>query len=262
MGLGLLRPTPAVLGIIVSCFAIFLLAAFGRSPARFVSDFGALKLPPEQPIWQVWRYVTYQYLHGGVWHIVGNMLGVFFFGPPLERLWGSRRFLLFYTLCGVVGGLVFAFMQLLAGPGSLIGASGSVLGCIGACAVLFPQMTVVLFIFPVPIRFFAVLVAVVYTLTILNERNLSDSVHLAGMLTGVLWAYVPRHWPRLFQSRQPREGVWQRKMREMAEDEEKVDRILDKIRRSGMGSLTWREKRFLKKVSERRRQFDAQQSRR
>ena len=152
-------------------------------------------------------------------------------------------------------------MQMVTGPGYLIGASGSVLGCIGACAVLFPQMTVVLFIFPVPIRFFAILVAVIYTLTILSEHNLSDAAHLAGMATGVLWVYGPSRWPAL-QFRRPREGAWQRKMRSMQEDEDKVDRILDKIRKQGMQSLTWWEKRFLKKASQRRRQFDEQQSRR
>ena len=88
MGLGLLRPTPAVLGIIIACFVVYLLAAFSRSVAVAATDYGALIPPPGRPIWQVWRFVTYQYLHGGVWHIFGNMLGVFFFGPSLERRWG------------------------------------------------------------------------------------------------------------------------------------------------------------------------------
>ncbi len=261
MGLGFLRPTPVVLGIIVACFAIFVFAAFSQSLERAAYEAGALFLPPVKPAWQVWRFVTYQYLHGGVWHIFGNMLGVFFFGPPLERLWGGRKFFLFYTGCGVVAGIAFAIMQMLTGAGFLVGASGSVLGLLGACAVLYPHMTVILFIFPVPIRVFAVLITVIYTLTILSERRLADSAHLAGLAAGAAYSYGMRRWPNL-QFRKPSEGTWQRKMREMAEDEQKVDRILDKIRKHGMGSLSWWEKRFLKRASERRRQFDEQQSRR
>jgi membrane associated rhomboid family serine protease len=261
MGLGFLKPTPAVLGIIIACFAIFLLGAANDGVRQGLEDAGALALPPLADVWQVWRYVTYQYLHGGVWHIFMNMLGVFFFGPPLERMWGSRRFLLFYTVCGAVAGLAFAFMQMLMHPAILVGASGSVLGCIGACAILFPGMTVILFIFPVPIRVFAAIIAAIYTLTILSERNLSDVAHLAGMATGVLWVYGPRRWPTL-NVRRPSEGAWQRKMRELAEDEQKVDHILDKIRKHGMQSLSWREKRFLHKATQRRREFDEQQSRR
>lgn len=262
MSLGFLRPTPAVIGIMVACFAIFLLGAVNQSLGEFFAEAGALALPPLADVWQVWRYVTYQYLHGGVWHVFMNMLGLFFFGPPLERMWGSRRFFLFYTVCGAVGGLAFAFMQIMVHPALLIGASGSVLGCIGACAVLFPSMTVILFIFPVPIRFFAILIAAIYTLTILAERNLSDAAHLAGMATGAFWVYGPRRWPTLNVRRPTSEGAWQRKMRELAEDEQKVDRILDKIRKHGMQSLSWREKRFLHKATQRRREFDEQQSRR
>jgi membrane associated rhomboid family serine protease len=262
ISLGLLKPTPAVLGILITCFAIFLISSVSRAAGQAFGENGSLALPPLAPAWQVWRYVTYQYLHGGVWHIFLNMLGVFFFGPPLERMWGSRRFLLFYTTCGVAGGLAFAIMQMLMYPAFLIGASGSVLGCIGACAVLFPGMTVILFIFPVPIRFFAVLFAAIYTLTILSEHNLSDAAHLAGMATGALWVYGPSRWPALQLRRRPSEGAWQRKMRELAEDDQKVDHILDKIRKHGMQSLSWREKRFLHKATARRRQFDAQQSRR
>jgi membrane associated rhomboid family serine protease len=260
MGLGALKPTPVVLGLIVVCVVAFVACSPSMRTAN-LSEFGALMLPPLKPAWQVWRYVTYQYLHGGVWHLLLNMLGLFFFGPPLERLWGGRRFFIFYTMCGVVAGLAFAVMQMVTHMGALIGASGSVMGCLAACAVLFPEMMIILLFFPVPIRAAAVLFAAVYVLTILREGNLADAAHLAGMTTGAVWVYGLRRLPAL-SFRRSREGSWQRKMRMLQEEEDRVDRILDKIRRRGMQSLSWWEKRFLRKASEHRRQFDAQQSRR
>lgn len=268
-GLGFLRPTPVVLGIILTCMAAFLVDAFTKSQGSPLVAWGALMLPPRAPTWQVWRWVTYQYLHGGVGHIFWNMLGVYFFGPVLERYWGSRKFFLFYTFCGVVAGLGFAIIQVLSNsPGNmLVGASGSILGCLAACAVLFPSMVVILILFPVPIRVAAVLFAVLFSLYVISERDLSNAAHLAGMAGGVLWVWTERRWPNWwrslnFRAARASEGAWQRKIQEMQEDEEKVDRILDKIRKQGMGSLTWWEKRFLKHASERRREFDEQQSRR
>ena len=201
-------------------------------------------------------------------HIFFNMIGLYFLGPPLERLWGGQKFFAFYTFCGIVAGVGFALIQVLSGGSGafLIGASGCILGCIAACAILFPQMMLILLFFPVPIRAAAVILAVLYALMVISEKNLSEAAHLAGMAGGVIWIWGQRRWPQMGLGLGTRtrtgEGAWRRKIRDMQDDEEKVDRILDKIRKQGMGSLTWWEKRFLKQASERRRQFDEQQSRR
>ena len=79
---------------------------------------------------QLWRLITYQFLHGGIGHILFNMLGLFFLGPTLERHWGGKKFLMFYLGCGAAGGLFYlvlvAFNFLSVGP--MIGASGAILG--------------------------------------------------------------------------------------------------------------------------------------
>lgn len=265
LGLGFLRPTPVALAIIIVSVCAFLAEVFTRRQGSPLVSWGGLILPPAAPWWQLWRWVTYQYVHdpSGPGHIFWNMLGVFFFGPSLEKFWGGRKFFLFYTFCGIVAGVGFALLHVLlhAGSALLIGASGSILGCLAACAILFPHMTVILILFPVPIRVAAVLFAVLYSLYILTTGDLSQAAHLAGMGGAVLWIAGERRLPAL-QFRRPREGAWQRKIREMAEDEEKVDQILDKIRRHGMQSLSWWEKHFLHKATQRRRQFDEQQSRR
>jgi len=264
--LGLPKPTPIVLRIMLACVAAFVVTAFTRAGAgheyggygAWTWQWGSLALPPREGLWQVWRWITYQYLHGKPSHLLWNMLGLYFFGPPLERLWGPRRFFIFYTGCGIAAGSAFGLMQVLFGFGGyLIGASGCILGCLAACAVLFPHQVILLLFFPLPIRFVAILLAAIYSMNILWAGARADAAHLAGMAAGAAWVYYIRRWPTWRV--QISKGAWQRKLQQLQADQERVDQILDKIRREGMGSLTWRERRFLKQASERRRRFDEQQ---
>jgi membrane associated rhomboid family serine protease len=113
---------------------------------------------------QPWRLIGYQFLHSRemFWHIIVNMFGLYFLGPGLERSWGSRKFLAFYLICGASGGILYSLLVRvgLPGGGPMVGASGAVLGVIAACAILFPHIVLVFFVFPVPIRVMAVLLAV------------------------------------------------------------------------------------------------------
>ncbi len=263
MSFGLPRPTYVVKILLFTNLGLFVLTSLTGGPGGGLVRLGALMLPPQASIFEVWRWVTYQYLHADVIHIFFNMIGLYFLGPPLERLWGPKKFFIFYTFCGVVAGVGFALLQIMTGQSfPLIGASGSVLGCIAACAILFPQMMLILLFFPVPIRVAAVLLAVLYGLTVLADRNLSNAAHLAGMAGAVIWIYGERRGLLANRPRRSRQGAWQQRIQRMQEEERRVDQILDKIRVQGMGSLTWSEKRFLKRASERRRQLDEQQSRR
>ena len=107
--------------------------------------------------------MTFQFLHDptSLWHIGLNMLGLYMFGTPLERHWGTKKFLRFYLSCGVAAGVAYVAIGAALGNASwipLIGASGGVYGILLACAVLFPTFRVILFIFPVPIRLAAILI--------------------------------------------------------------------------------------------------------
>lgn len=62
---------------------------------------------PENPLYNVWQYLSSMFMHGGVFHLAFNMLGLWMFGSALERLWGSQRFLIFYLLCGIGAGLIY-----------------------------------------------------------------------------------------------------------------------------------------------------------
>ena len=151
----------------------------GRSP---LVDWGSLSFAGGHAWTQPWRWITYQYLHGGGSHLFFNCLACYFFLPPLERQWGWRKALGFYTLGGIFAGVTYGLMlTAMMRLNPLIGASGSILACLGACALLFPGMQMILFVFCVPIRVAAALIAILYILTIIGDRNLSDAAHLGGM---------------------------------------------------------------------------------
>ncbi len=190
---GMPKPTTVVKWLLIINIAIFVLQMIFRRTSNgmelpfFEKWFSAMG---SQPL-QVWRLITFQFLHANTFHLLFNMLGLYFLGPVLERSWGPKRFIAFYLTCGFVGGLLFIItsnFNIVAG-GLLIGASGGVLGLLVACAILFPQFVVILLLFPVPIRFAAGLMTFVYILSILgNEGNAGgDLCHLGGMATGFIW---------------------------------------------------------------------------
>ncbi|MDY6914447.1 MAG: rhomboid family intramembrane serine protease [Planctomycetota bacterium] len=217
--------------------------------------------------WQLWRYVSFQFLHGGMFHIFFNMLVLYFFGMPLERLWGPKRFTVFYLGCGVVAGLAYVVMGAIPSlhlpPGMpLIGASGGVYAVLLACAVLFPQIRVlVFFIIPMRIRTLAIIAFGLMVLQVLSSLSSgqigsgfwSDVAHLGGAVAAVVWVLA---LPRLLGVRasmkaRTNRGAWQRKMRIQAEQEAETDRILQKIHDHGIASLTEKEKEILQQASRR-----------
>lgn len=200
---------------------------------------------------QVWRLITSQYLHGGASHLVFNMIGLYFFGPPIERQFGTKTFLWFYTFCGVTAGLLYLVLSgILGAYGFLIGASGCVLGLLAGCAILFPRMYLLI----VPIRVAAVLYVIFYVLSIVWEWNLSDAAHLGGMVGATAWIVAGRRmegWPVRRSARS-----WEHKQADLAREQAEVDRILGKVHEKGIRSLSWFEKRTLRRATERQRQRD------
>ena len=132
----------------------------------------------------------------------------------------------------------------------MVGASGSVLGLLAACAILFPQFVVILFIFPVPIRMAAIGLAVVYFLIVITRgANVGgNAAHLAGMAAGAAYV-VSKSWRAKFKLK-VRSGAWERKMAAQRNLQLELDRILQKVHKSGLHSLTPKEKRTLKQATE------------
>ena len=149
----------------------------------------------------IWQFVTHQFLHGSLLHLLVNMLGLWFAGRVLENLLGGWKFLLFYLTCGIIGGI----FQLVIDPGPiLIGASGAVCGVVAAFSALYPEMQITaLLFFVLPVRMRAkwlgrliVIVSVFLILTGLMG-NVGNAAHLGGALAGYAFVWLGKaRWAR------------------------------------------------------------------
>lgn len=208
---------------------------------------------------QLWRLVTYQYFHADFWHLLMNMLVLWFMGPLVEQALGPRKFFWMYTFSGVVAGLLFLAMVPVFGmpPDSLLlGASGSILGVMAVAAMLYPNQTVYLF-FAIAMRMRTLAIGLAaFFLLFAIAGNLSHVAHIGGMIGGAGWILVGRR----FQARSPRRsaGRWQRRQQQIAREQEQVDRILAKVHEKGINSLNWLERRTLRKATEHQRQRERQ----
>ena len=174
------------------------------------------------PSFKIWQLVTYQFLHEGFQHIFFNMFAVWMFGRIMEMQWGSKRFLIFYLLCGIGAGLMQEFCQFVQYEIALVnsgleitpqvvhdlrsymnafltvGASGAVYGILLGYGMTFPDNQ--LFIIPIPFPIKAKWLVVGYIILELGlgirgsaADNVAHFAHLGGMLTGFL---ILLYWKR------------------------------------------------------------------
>jgi membrane associated rhomboid family serine protease len=247
---------------------------------------------PSRIVTQPWGAATYMFLHGGLWHLLMNMLVLFFFGPPLEDRWGSREFLRYYIVCGL-GGVALSF--LFASGSSVVGASAAIYGLMLAFAMTWPDSPIYVWgIFPVKAKW---LMTFLFALTLLSATGgggggggVAHFAHLGGILAGFLYLRSDGRIARLSLSlpsrkdgasgggstggrvtrvssltREPRPqesrketvpGRGRARPWRDAEEEallDEVDRVLDKISATGMASLSPDERRLLDEVSKRHR---------
>lgn len=149
---------------------------------------------------QVWRFVTFQFLHASPMHLLGNMLGMFFFGPIVEAHFGGRRYLAFYLLCGLAGAALYLLLGaagvLSHGAATpLVGASAGVFGLLVAAAMIAPDVEVFLYFFPVRIAVLAVVMMLVAAVTVVNSGANAggEAAHLGGGALGFLFMRN-QHW--------------------------------------------------------------------
>jgi len=246
-------PGTVVKRLLIINIAVFVVTALLRPVAGFCIQWFSVYPASAFFDLQVWRYVSYQFLHGGFGHIFGNMLGLYFFGPMLESRWGSKTFLWFYLICGAAGGLLYTLLVSVGflEPYPMIGASGALFAILAACAIYYPRATVLVFgIFPMPL---GVLVAIYafYSFTTVISRGLNaggEAAHLAGAAAGavyVLWKpAVDRILVSIITRRQ------QKKQQQIYELQMEIDRILEKVHQQGIGSLSRKEKKILREATE------------
>jgi len=260
MRIGLPRLTPAVKNLLIINIAVFFIGII-FFPRNILFGGGYISLLEKWfsvfPIsigyaLQIWRLITYQFLHADITHVLFNMLGLYFLGPTLERHWGSKRFLFFYLLCGAAGGLFYPLLVVLGwlGAGPMIGASGAILGMLVACAILFPHFVVFFFLFPVPIRLAAIILTIIYTASLLmmGTNAGGDAAHLAGMAAGAAYVFL-QPWKAKIKLR-IQTAQWENKIAEHKKLQAEVDRILEKVHNFGIHSLSAKEKKTLQKATE------------
>lgn len=224
---------------------------------------------------QVWRLLTCAFCHerGGIFHILFNMLFLWWFGKTLEMMYGSREFLLFYLTAAVVASLAFVGLDLATGSTTpAIGASGAVMAVTMLYALFYPRQTIrIMFFFPIEIRWL-VLIYVVYdlhpVLLALSGDQMYSGVghaaHLGGLAFGfAYWKFNFRLAPML--DRLPQRQTRRRRVRKVrtpdtvapsrqASLDEQVDHILQKIHEQGKDALTDSEERVLQLASQRYKQ--------
>jgi membrane associated rhomboid family serine protease len=140
--------------------------------------------------------ITHMFNHGGVQHLFFNMLALFFFGPNVERIWGPKKFLFYYFICGF--GAVIIHI-LLGGNSAMLGASGAISGVLLAFAMLFPDAEVMLLIPPIPMKAkYLVMIALVIDLYYGmsgSGTNIAHFAHLGGALFGFVMIMIWRKFP-------------------------------------------------------------------
>ena len=261
MRLMLPRVTPAVKWLLIINIGVFfieslLFGLFNKGAVDYFLLYGSVFPETLGKTLQVWRLITYQFLHANTGHLLMNMLVLYFFGSMLERNFGSKKFIIFYLVCGMTGGVVY---PILVGIGLLpaaylVGASGAIFGVIVAAALLYPKTRVLLFfVLPVSLAVIAGLFIGISILNFLRDENAGgECAHLAGALCGFLYI-KGRPWLE-DRAMQQKQGAWQRRIQNERQFQAEVDRILDKVHTSGVNSLTRKEKSILREATQREQQ--------
>jgi membrane associated rhomboid family serine protease len=231
------------------------------------------ELDPKKTVYQgqIWRLLTCAFCHDRVqiWHIVFNMVLLYWFGTRLESMYGSREFLLFYLAAAVSGSIAYVALALYTGSNvPAIGASGAVMGVMMLYAIYYPFETVMIFwLIPVPIWILLSLY-VLYDLhpvllALAGDKLYSQIAH-AGHLGGLAFGFL--YWktgvrleapldrtPRLLRGPRPQAKPKPVPAPQPDALTDQVDAILQKITEQGQASLTAEEKAILHNASARYR---------
>jgi membrane associated rhomboid family serine protease len=257
--------TPWVTRLLVANVVVFALQG-AMTPAIFNSLVLVPALLPVRP----WTLITYQFLHGGLWHLAFNMLALFFFGPRLEARLGGGRFLGLYLASGIGG----AVLSLLTPMSAIIGASGAVFGVLLAFARYYPRERIFIWgILPIEARILVILLAVFSLWAGFGgaQAGVAHFAHLGGFVGG--WIFLK------FQERYSPAERFRRRVEAAALpsrpgglgglggnggelkrwksvdasgmhplNREEFERILAKAEAQGSGSLSLQERAFMERV--------------
>jgi len=248
--------TPWVKRLLVANAVVFVVSLVaGRG---VVADL--LGFSPGNLLYRPWGMLTYMFVHWNLWHLLMNLLVVFFFGPPLESRWGSELFVKFYFVCGL-GGVLLSFAFTAA---RIVGASAACYGLMLAFAMTWPNAPIHIFgIVPVKAKWVVGFLAVLSLGSAVGPDrpgdNLAHMAHLGGLVAGFLFLKSGWMEPRGRESKHSRttsrfgEALERRRTDRRAARErdelDAVDAVLDKISAHGIQSLTEAERDILDRMS-------------
>ena len=186
--------------LLISNVAIFILGYFAGL-LQLDRPLAYLALVPERVIKDgfIWQLVTYLFLHGGIGHILWNMLALWMFGADLESAWGTRRFLQFYFFCGIGAGVCVVIANFVLPWGNplipTIGSSGAIFGILMAYAMLFPTRTILFaFLIPIQVKYFVMIIgAIAFLSSFQVNTGVSEFAHLGGLLFGYVFLKSPKN---------------------------------------------------------------------
>src|SRR4030043_461739 len=141
----------------------------------------------------LWQLATYIFLHGGIGHILFNLLALWMFGGELESYWGSRKFLIYFFFCGIgaaISSVLFSPYQFIP----IIGASGAIYGILLAFGWLFPNRPIyIYFLFPIPAKYMVILYGLIELFASMEGTGggIAHLTHLGGLLFGLLYMSYP-----------------------------------------------------------------------
>lgn len=189
-GNSLQRTTPVVLNLIIINALVFFVQYMFDGPEEMISQKIAL-FPYNTPYFKPYQLVTFMFAHGGFFHLFFNMFALWMFGTMLERVWGPKRFLIFYLACGLASG----FAQLLLEHAPAVGASGAIMGLFAAFAYLFPNTQLIIFPIPVPVKAkYAVALLAAFDLFggvyPAAGGNIAHFAHLGGLVMGFILVLI------------------------------------------------------------------------
>jgi membrane associated rhomboid family serine protease len=277
---------PVIKGLLISNAAVFLgilfLGNFRLGDFYFEQFFfQSFALWPLEAGFGFWQLFTYMFMHANFTHILFNMLALWMFGMELEHVWGSRKFFIYYLLCGFGGGLAnLLIAPMFTSVGPTVGASGAVYGVLLAFGMMFPERPIyIYFLLPIKAKYFVVMYMAFEIFSIGSMDGVAHFAHLGGALVGFLYLiadgyqfgssfHTPQRDDNIFTRmtgfgrQQPQRqdlytnvtdakvfDLYEYKKKEEEKAQIQIDEILDKISKNGYQSLTDEEKKILFEAS-------------
>lgn len=207
------RTSPVVLNLIIInalVYVAYLVFGGNAEPNKFLDLFALHHYKSDE--FRPFQLITHMFMHGGIFHLLFNMLGLWMFGSTVEKVWGPKKFLLFYLICGIVAALTqmasYTYdwwaidhtlltsgeneqYQFILRTSATVGASGAIMGILAAFGYLFPNTTLFIMPIPVPIKAKWAIMGIIALdvfggVSRLPKDNVAHFAHVGGALAGLL----------------------------------------------------------------------------